>query len=629
MKYKEKTILSNLFLRIYLILFLFATFSFLTIKDVWATCWRTSDPMLYCGSRLPEEVCYNNQNGQGCYGRTYYNYYEHYLLCNGGPGYYSHTFACDTSCESRYSGGGGGGSQPTPEPEPDPTPPPPTSTIQGYKVIYPGNAAASPASSQTVYLDGGSPNTNNPYYFVGTNVVGNHTVSVSVPSGYAVGYTLCYNATNCHGNPPTVGSSVNVNSPANGYTDLWWHYFLPCQISVGSITLNGLGDSRTITPSILTPPQVINLVGNISRISFTPSNSSALSFNPSTTSTSPFTTTVTATTGTGTYTYNAIATVSSNPSFTCQATGNVTIIPRSWWQVNNADVITRGNISSILPTQTTYFNLRVGAITPGIPVYSGSFSFGAGRVSETGWLVNTDISSFSNFNYNYFFNRVPSGVKNDWENNNVGVTSGNISITSLSNLGNPSISTSDNYSWYLIKKNSLNQGSLTINGPINISSGRYVIFVDGNLNINSNINVNSNNFLMFITSGNISISPSVSSISGIYLTNGTFNTGTLGSRQDTFALNVNGSVVSLSGVRLQRSLTDNNNPSEVFNFNPSFVFQIPNSLKERRFNWRETNPQEISPATPTPRPTLPPDVPVAPTLPPGGFIPGPTPPILN
>ena len=93
-----------------------------------------------------------------------------------------------------------------------------TGTIQGYKVP---NAA--PAAGQTVRLDGGSATTANPYFFTSV-LAGNHTVSVSVPAGYEVGYTLCINSTGCHSNAPVSGSSVVVNVPAGGYDDLWWHY---------------------------------------------------------------------------------------------------------------------------------------------------------------------------------------------------------------------------------------------------------------------------------------------------------------------------------------------------------------------------------------------------------------------
>ena len=63
----------------------------------------------------------------------------------------------------------------------------------------------------------------NPYVFNSVSS-GNHNVSVSVPSGWSVGYTLCYNVMTCHNNVPTSGNTATVNVPAGGFADLWWHF---------------------------------------------------------------------------------------------------------------------------------------------------------------------------------------------------------------------------------------------------------------------------------------------------------------------------------------------------------------------------------------------------------------------
>ena len=137
----------------------------------------------------------------------------------------------------------------------DTTPPPSPSSpgvIQGFKVKMPGNLAATPPGGEIVRLDGGSPTATNPYSFTGVSA-GTHTVSVSVPSGWSVGYTLCYSTqTNCgaandpnnyHGATPIAGSSVNVNVPAAGSVDLWWHY-----------TLSASETPPPIPPTDSTPP---------------------------------------------------------------------------------------------------------------------------------------------------------------------------------------------------------------------------------------------------------------------------------------------------------------------------------------------------------------------------------------
>ncbi|MEK7599206.1 MAG: hypothetical protein AAB474_02005 [Patescibacteria group bacterium] len=124
-----------------------------------------------------------------------------------------------------------------PPPPPSPTQPPsgPPGIIQGFKLKMPGNLAATPPGGETVRLDGGSPTAANPYFFTGVSA-GTHTVSVSVPSGWSAGYTLCYSTqTNCgaandpnnyHGASPISGSSVSVSVPSGGFADLWWHYTL-------------------------------------------------------------------------------------------------------------------------------------------------------------------------------------------------------------------------------------------------------------------------------------------------------------------------------------------------------------------------------------------------------------------
>lgn len=124
------------------------------------------------------------------------------------------------------------------------SPPPTTSTgtIQGYKVKMPYNDPnPNPPSGQTVTLDGANPKTVNPYFYLGTPV-GTHTVAVTVPAGWSVGYTLCYDAEDCHNNPPTMSSSALVNVMADREANLWWHYFPPT--AVGSLLGRVVKDSN-------------------------------------------------------------------------------------------------------------------------------------------------------------------------------------------------------------------------------------------------------------------------------------------------------------------------------------------------------------------------------------------------
>ncbi|KKK95265.1 hypothetical protein LCGC14_2674570, partial [marine sediment metagenome] len=84
------------------------------------------------------------------------------------------------------------------------------------------------------------------YYFRDISS-GNHTVSVTKPSGYKVGYTLCYNKTTCHNNTPTNGGSVTVNVPAGGYADLWWHY---TDITSPSVSITSPANGSTVSGTV-------------------------------------------------------------------------------------------------------------------------------------------------------------------------------------------------------------------------------------------------------------------------------------------------------------------------------------------------------------------------------------------
>ena len=121
-----------------------------------------------------------------------------------------------------------------------------TASIQGFKVINPGNVPASPAAEQQVTLNGSQPRTVNPYGYNNLSA-GSYTVAVTVPSGYSVGYTLCVNSTSCHNATPTPGSSVTVHLGTGDSADLWWHYTqnaLPVDVDIkannsdGPITVN-------------------------------------------------------------------------------------------------------------------------------------------------------------------------------------------------------------------------------------------------------------------------------------------------------------------------------------------------------------------------------------------------------
>jgi len=613
-KVKNKNILSLDF-RLIGVIFLFVFSLLLTPGKVEATeaaCSPADKPKLTCGSPKPNDVCYTRLDGTS-YGTAYYGYAENYTDClntsSRGKGYWHHNFECTIPC-------GRASSTPTPKPkEPEL---PRDNLPKGYlDVLDPltcsalGWACDPDRYSQalnvninfgsTVAATGSANATREQAVANECGGNANHGFNIQLPLSYRDSTLRSYSAIALGIN--SAGTQNNNNATLLGSPKSL--ACITCSISLPSLTLNGYGDSRTVTPTV-----IINPSGStdyrVSNVAYSVNNTSALSISPTTSSSSPFGTTITALTGTGSYSYTGTATITDSQGRTggptCAFTANVSIIPRAWWQVTNMDVVsgvtggTGGRITSILPTASTYFNLRPGTSssdTPGIPIYLRSINLGAGNVSETGWNVQTGVpQSYLSYNYNYFFSRVPAEVKNAWNNlTSPSLISGNISINSLRYFNNTNSYSFGGYRWILIQKNSSGVASLTINGTISVpSSSRYIFLVDGDLNINSNISVDTNGLIMFIVSGNINVNPyDVTSISGIYLTNNQFNTGTRGQNQDT-SLNITGSVVALNRLNLQRSLTNNDNPAEKFTLSPSFILQIPYNFLQRNFNWREVNP---------------------------------------
>jgi hypothetical protein len=100
--------------------------------------------------------------------------------------------------------------------------------------------------------------------------------------------------------------------------------------------------------------------------------------------------------------------------------------------------------------------------------------------------------------------------------------------------------------------------------------------------------------MMFIVKGKITIDPSVTSISGIFFSNGQFLTGTAGPNVDE-RLNISGSVVALDGVILQRDLPneaggDLDTPAEYFEYRPDLLLSIPYDFGLRLLKWKEVAP---------------------------------------
>lgn len=95
--------------------------------------------------------------------------------------------------------------------------------IQGYKVLVGNGGDISLIRQSKVYLDGELVTTADPFRFEGLSAR-EYKVSVNVPAGYIVGYTVCRNRVDCHYQAPKSGNAVEVSVPKDGFADVWWHF---------------------------------------------------------------------------------------------------------------------------------------------------------------------------------------------------------------------------------------------------------------------------------------------------------------------------------------------------------------------------------------------------------------------
>jgi len=345
--------------------------------------------------------------------------------------------------------------------------------------------------------------------------------------------------------------------------------------------------------------QLDNLVGIISTVNFSSGDLSVASYDPTTPpgdTEMPYYVSVTGeSVGTTTITADVIISGSSR----CSDTMNVTVTPPGpWWQVQDADIYSNGNLTSLisyscsLPVCDPIFEINGTGGYPGIPIASGIISVGDfASVSSTNWESQTSLSLRKNYSYSFFERQLQSDTQ----------------MTSLSsNLVEGSVFSLEgilsNGAYWFKYDGSTSGQDLTINSDIDVGSRKVVLFVENaNLYINGKILLDDGSgFFMAIVGknstndkGNIYFSSDISGIAdydpeieGIFFAEGQIDTG-LGNNQ----LHLRGSFVGIEGINLQRNLTDNSNtPSELIEFGPDLLFTMPNDLKSTTINWTEIQP---------------------------------------
>ncbi|MCL5003684.1 MAG: hypothetical protein M1352_00245 [Patescibacteria group bacterium] len=134
-----------------------------------------------------------------------------------------------------------------------------------------------------------------------------------------------------------------------------------------------------------------------------------------------------------------------------------------------------------------------------------------------------------------------------------------------------------------------NNGSLYVNSqtiPANFSGSTFsaVIFVNGDLRLNSNYSLSPSSALVYIVSGNVEIDKSVTSISGVFISDQNINVSYNGSSGQ--AITINGSLLG-DTLTLSRTVKKNSGASLTVNYDPTYLTKAAPLLGSGRISWQE------------------------------------------
>lgn len=468
-------------------------------------------------------------------------------------------------------------------------------TIQGYK-----KSTITPFPNQLVILDGVYPHTGNPYFF--TNVPANavHRVNASVPAGFSVGYTLCYDSTNCHTNPPTPGSQVYIcsnNSPNINlsYADLWWHY-TPLTPNVKNLLCpSGIlaGDPFTCSASYENGSGQLTAAGmDIYQSRCGDYPNPPITPYPNQNVSSP-----------GIYNFN----------FNGLNSGTYTIYGRAWnnavaecrgrcvdgpprYQCAGSDGNGQGSYTTItIQNPSPWYKLKDASLNKigdhNISVVQNVKKFTDSDLDDSGFryvIIDNNpgvLISTGNYNPGPGYNPIPASNKNWYR----------------SNYGNINTSLFDNFYQYLISKKLITKitalSDITKSGAYYLQSNNLVLdsqppnfnFVlivrNRDNNDYGDVNISINNFnnagaSIFIIAKNITIASGIQNINGIFAATNNFV------YNNTDGLKIKGNLISKNAVILQNR-PDNSRPSLFIVFSPKMYLDLLPYLSIAKYEWKQ------------------------------------------
>lgn len=368
------------------------------------------------------------------------------------------------------------------------------------------------------------------------------------------------------------GSFYPINIQVNGYFGLEDGGFSQADVNcVQSFTVGTPFCSVTLSPALyslvngqtkLYTAYVDAPDWNIDIVDFSSDSPAVAAVDPSSVSTTPYQTTVTGM-SLGSTNINANVTMLAGP--TCSDSSSIEVIPTvPWWQADSGNVHANGgNVSSSITSTATNPYLITG--TAGLASYTGTLYTGDGTINETAgseWHAQTNYQGFQT-RYGYFKSILaddPDGI---------GVWDG---------------SQPENDGVYAAT------GPINTSGTWNITTEKIVILVGGDVGdvtITENIDVDPGGFLGIISSGNITISDSVTNVEGVYVADGMISSGS-----GAVQLIGKGIFVSWTDISLGRNLGVDNDflPAEKFIYRPDLVRNAYRYLLKPKISWQEVAP---------------------------------------
>lgn len=234
----------------------------------------------------------------------------------------------------------------------------------------------------------------------------------------------------------------------------------------------------------------------------------------------------------------------------------------SWWQVEGAGIYSAGEVRSTLPNLSSRLIVEgtsgtVGALLSG----SGTNSFGAGSVSDPGWVAKTKYTG-KKMGYDYFGAHMGL-VKGETEMWSGGLEQDNCDPT-------------DDFCY----------GPAATTGSWHVTSGqKYTVFVDGDLRVGNDVVVDQGGFLAFIVNGDVVVDPAVTQMQGLYVMDGDFMT-----EAGNLPLEVEGSVIAWGTFSsMMRDLGNSNSltPAEKFSYRQDLLTNMPEEMKSFAMQWQE------------------------------------------